>query len=263
MTKNQDDRTPEEWREILANYSYPEEVKQQDGRRARRRAKKAHRQDARRQTTEWVREQRRRDPLRPAGALIIVALILGLGLGARYLWPGLLGQDDDSKGKPTATASASSAPGAPPASSSSSSPSPSSSPSSSSAPAVDRSDPDTVAREAIRLYLTRNPPEDQRHTAAVLRAAPYMSAALVENLTAHQDPAWEKLVSRGGVSTVKEVTVSPAGKDLPADTPLRVWRKTVATVNVEGYRTYTEKTTLQAEVTRAADGWQVSRLLGL
>ncbi|MFI1890493.1 hypothetical protein [Streptomyces jumonjinensis] len=260
MTKNQDDRTPEEWRELLASYSYPEEIKQQDGRRARRRAKKAHRQDARRQTTAWVREQRRRDPLRPTGALIIVALILGLGLGARYLWPGLLGQDD-GKGNPTTTASATAAPGAPavdpPASSSPSSPS------ASSAPAVDRSDPDTVAREAIRLYLTRNPPEDQRHTAAVLRAAPYLSPALVENLTAHQDPAWEKLVSRGGVSTVTEVTVGPAGKDLPADTPLRVWRKTVATVDVEGYRNYTEKTTLQAEVTRADDGWQVSRLLGL
>ncbi|MEW1551513.1 hypothetical protein [Streptomyces tsukubensis] len=264
MTKNpSDDKTPQEWRELLNSYTYPEEVRATDGRRARRRAKKRHREDSRRRTTEWVREQRSRDPLRPGGAFIIVVLVLALGLGARYLWPGLLGEDktDDGKGSKTA-ATASPTPGAPAAGGPSTPSSPSAS-SSSPAPAVDRSAPDAVAREAIRLYLTRTPPQDQTHGDAVLRAAPYMSPALVENLAAHRDKAWDRLVSRGGVSTVKTVTVSPAGKDLPADSPLRVWRKVVAEVHVEGYTNYKETTTLQAEVVHADDGWQVSRLMGL
>ncbi|MFE0654363.1 hypothetical protein ACFVZH_38095 [Streptomyces sp. NPDC059534] len=255
-----DEPTPQEWREILANFRYPDHVNEVP-RSKRGGAKRAHRDAVRRNTTEWVREQRRREPLRPAGAAIILALILALGAGARWVWPGLLG--DEAATQVTTTAAPSpqgpddkpSAP-APPASS----PSPSTSPT----PSINLNDPERVAEEALRLYLARNPPIDKSHRAAVLRAAPYMSASLVENLTASSDPAWDRLVSRGGVSTVRTVKVEPAGADLPRDTPLRVWRKTTATVDIEGYTTYTETTTLQVELMLTdTDEWRITRILGL
>ncbi|MEW1616246.1 MULTISPECIES: hypothetical protein [unclassified Streptomyces] len=258
MTKK-DEPTPEEWREILASYSYPEEVKKTKGRRGRREAKREHREDVRRRTKEWVREERRRDPIRPAGALVIVLVILGLGVGARFLWPSLLGESH--KGDHV-TATASPTPGAQDEAPAATPSSPSASPSSSAA--VDLSKPDHVAEEAVRIYLTRNPPKDQDHTASVLRAEPYMTAALVENLAGHTDPGWSKLVSRGGVATVSTVKVEPAGNDLPVDTPVRVWRKTTAKVDVEGYEDYSETTVLQVELTNGdGDGWRVSRILGL
>ncbi|MFF5809106.1 hypothetical protein [Streptomyces sp. NPDC012746] len=252
-----DEPTPQEWREILASFDYPEEVKNAP-RRSRGRAKREYREEARRQTKEWVREQRRRDPIRPAGAAIIIALILALGLGARWLWPGLLGGDHAEGSRVTATASPT-GDDKPPSSPSSSS----TGPSASSAPAADLRDPKRVAEEAVRLYLTRNPPEDGTHKAAVRRAAPYMAPPLVENLTEHQDPAWDRLVSRGGVSTVSAVKVEAAGTDLPADTPLRVWRKVTATVNVKGYTDYQETPVLQLELMLSGDEWRVSRILGL
>ncbi|MGW7064864.1 hypothetical protein ACWGHM_41120 [Streptomyces sp. NPDC054904] len=258
MPKNEP--TPEEWREILASFSYPEEVKKSKGRRGRREAKREYREDVRRRTKEWVREERRRDPIRPAGALVIVLVILGLGVGARFLWPNLLGEGH--KGD-RVTATASPTPGAaqnegPTATPSSSSPSPSPS------AAVDLSKPDHVAEEAVRIYLTRNPPKDGDHTASVLRAEPYMTPSLVENLAGHTDRGWSKLVSRGGVATVSTVKVEPAGTDLPVDTPVRVWRKTTAKVDVEGYEDYSETTVLQVELTNGdGDGWRVSRILGL
>ncbi|MFI7142851.1 hypothetical protein ACIBQ5_35670 [Streptomyces massasporeus] len=260
MTRNDDERTPQEWREILANFQYPEEVKK-GRRRERRQAKREHRDNVRRETKDWVREQRRRDPIRPAGALIIVAVILGLGVGARFLWPGLLG-DDDTGTRVTTTATPT--PGAQDDKPAAEPSTPSATPSSSASAAVDLSDPDKVAEEAVRLYLTRNPPKDGDHTAPVLRAAPYMTEALVENLASQDDPAWNKLVSRGGVATVRTVKVGPAAADLPVDTPIRVWRKATATVDVEGYTDYTETTALQVEMTNAdGDGWRVSRILGL
>ncbi|MFF2308519.1 hypothetical protein ACFVVP_39220 [Streptomyces sp. NPDC058128] len=78
----QDEPTPQEWREILGTFTYPDHVNETP-RRKRGGARRAHREAVRRNTTEWVREQRRREPLRPAGAAIILALILALGLGAR------------------------------------------------------------------------------------------------------------------------------------------------------------------------------------
>ncbi|TLQ38872.1 hypothetical protein [Streptomyces marianii] len=260
MGKNE--RTPDEWREILDSFEYPEEVRKTKGRRGRREAKREHREAVRRRTKEWVREERRRDPIRPAGALIIVVVILGLGLGARYVWPSLLGGDDKG-GSVTATASPT--PGAqddkPTAAGTSA---PSAPPSSSASAAVDLDDPDHVAEEFVRLYLTRNPPKDGDHTASVLRAEPYMRPALVENLAAQADQAWNKLVSRGGIATVRTVKVEPAGTDLPVDTPIRVWRKTTAKIDVEGYEDYSETTVLQVELTNGdGTGWRVSRILGL
>ncbi|MFD0270867.1 hypothetical protein ACFVGY_30530 [Streptomyces sp. NPDC127106] len=257
------DRSPQEWREILANAPYPEEIKKGGTRRQRRRAKAQHRDDVRRETKEWVREQRRRDPIRPAGALIVVVLILAMGAGARWVWPDLLGEKGSTAPSGAAASLApgddkpadSPAPSAPPGS-----PAPSASPSS----AVDLSTPDRVAEAFMRAYLTRNPPKEETHKAVIQRAAPYMAPALVANLSEHSDPAWDRLVSRGGVSSVRTVAVTPSGTTLPVDTPLRVWRKATATVDVEGYTKYSETTALDLELMSSGDGtWRVTRIQGV
>ncbi|MFJ3481689.1 hypothetical protein [Streptomyces microflavus] len=256
----EEEKTPEQWRELLrATYDYPDEI-QDAPRRRRRRLRRAHRHAERERTTEWIREQRRREPTTPAVALVVVAVVLVAGVLARF-GPDWFSSDDragnvtasappsptgDQDAKPAGTASAD-----PPAAAS---PSPS---------AVDLSDADTVAEQFTRHYLTRNPPVDNDHTAAVRRAAPWAMPALVENLANSTDPAWGKLVSQGGVSTVSAVAVKPAGDDLPPDTPLRVWRTVTATVDVAGYTDNTQKTTLQTELTNTGDGWRVSRILGV
>ncbi|MER8039408.1 hypothetical protein [Streptomyces hydrogenans] len=261
MAKNEENETsPDEWREILASFQYPDDVKGAP-RRQRAGAKRAHRAQVRRDTAEWVREQRRREPLRPVGAALILALILALGLGARWIWPGLLGDGPATKvtaTTPTPTQTADDKPNSP-------EPQPSSAePSTSPTGAVDLTKPERVAEEAIRIYYTRNPPVDRTHKTVVERAAPYMADSLALNLMGNSDPAWDRLVSRGGVSTVRTVKVTPAGTDLPGDTPVRVWRTTTATIDVKGYETYSETATLHVELMLTGeDEWRITRILGL
>ncbi|MCX4690943.1 hypothetical protein [Streptomyces sp. NBC_01408] len=259
------DRTPQEWRDILAGVNYPEEVKKGGSRRERRSAKAVHRHEVRRRSHEWVREQRRHDPIRPAGAVIIVVLVLALGAGARWVWPGLLGEKQPAGASAAAPADPAPDSGeakvpaisAPPSAVPSASPSPS-------APPADLANPDRVAEQFMRIYLTRNPPQDQKHAEVVERAKAFMTPALVVNLSEHTDPAWDKLVSRGGISKVRSVAVAPAGKDLPGDSPLRVWRQATAAVDVDGYTDYSENTVLQLEMMTSGNGkWHITRILGL
>ncbi|NUW02899.1 hypothetical protein [Streptomyces sp. CAI 127] len=245
------DPAPEDWRAVLASWDYPDDART-GTRRQRRQAKRQHRQDARRHTADWVREERRRDPIRPGCALVGVLLVLAVGAGARYL---------STPDTPAAQPSTSAAPAdaKPPAT-------PAPDPATSSAPAlatVDMTTPDAVAAAAIRGYLTRNPPADNGHAASVRRAAPYMTRSLVTNLTASADPAYGRLVSRGGVAVVSRTTVGPAGASLPVDTPLRVWRTVTARVDVTGYEDYSETVTLRTEVISTGREWRVARILGL
>ncbi|MFI9194242.1 hypothetical protein ACIG0A_33690 [Streptomyces californicus] len=245
------DPTPEDWRNILASWDYPDDTRT-GTRRERRQAKRQHRKDARRHTADWIREERRRDPIRPGCALVGVLLVLAVGAGARYL----SAPDDATPARPSASAGPADAkpPASTPAPAKASSPSP--------APA-DTADPDAVAAAAIRGYLTRNPPVDGGHAASVRRAAPYMTRSLVTNLTESADPAYARLVSRGGVAAVSRTTVKPAGAELPVDTPLRVWRTVTAEVEVAGYEDYAETVTLRTEVVSTGSRWRVARILGL
>ncbi|MGW4954549.1 hypothetical protein [Streptomyces parvulus] len=256
----EEEKTPEQWRELLrTTYDYPEEIKDAP-RRRRRRLRREHRHGERARTAEWIKAERRREPTTPAVALVVVAVILVAGVLARF---GPQWFSDDGRAS-SVTASASPSPaGDDDKAPGTASASPSASPSPSAS--VDLSDPDTVAKEFTRHYLTRNPPVDNDHTAAVRRAAPWAMPALVENLANSSDPAWEKLVSQGGVSTVTAVTAKPPAESLrlPPDTPLRKWRTVTATVHVAGYTDDTQRTTLQTELTNTGDGWHVSRILGV
>ncbi|MEU8779676.1 hypothetical protein [Streptomyces sp. NPDC048606] len=252
------DRTPQEWRELLrTTYDYPEETTL-GRRKERRRARRTHRQAARKATADSIRRQRRKEPITAGGAVLVVAVVLALGLSARLGTDWIRGEQS--------TPTAAKKPSAPPATDDAKPPgitgaAPALSPSES--PSVDLSAPDTVAGEFVRQYLTRDPVKDQTHKAAVRRAAPWSTRALAANLEAHEDPAFGRLVSRGGVSRIAALKVEPADRTLPPDTPLRVWRTVTATVDVHGYTDYTESTVIQTEVTRTDGGWRVSGILGV
>ncbi|MGW0121718.1 hypothetical protein [Streptomyces sp. NPDC003327] len=260
MAKEEEERTPQQFRELLrSQYEYPEDVEDQRGRR-RRRTRRASRKDERARTAQWIEQERRREPISSRAALLLVVALLAIGVLGRY-GPGWITGRDDAASKIAATATASATPSGTdnkPAGSPSITP-----PTPSATPPADLSDPDTVAAEFVRHYLTRNPPVDEDHTAAVRRAAPWASAALVRNLAGHDDPAFGRLVSRGGVATVSTVTVKPADTRLPGDTPLRVWRTVTAKVDIVGYTTYSETTTLQTELITDGTGWRVNRILGV
>ncbi|MFG3041859.1 hypothetical protein ACGFYZ_33660 [Streptomyces sp. NPDC048330] len=259
MPKNEDRRTPAQFRELLnAEYDYPEDIENERGRRGRR-ARRAYRKGERARTAQWIDQERRREPISSRAAFLVVVALLAIGVLGRF-GPDWISGGDTGADKVAAVPSAT-PPGA------DGKPAPSSSPATVPAPSAtssaDLTDPDAVAEAFVRQYLTRNPPVDQDHTAAVYRAAPWATAALVENLSGHDDPAFDRLVSRGGVSTVSTVTVKPAGTRLPVDTPLRVWRTVKAKVDVVGYTTYSETTTLQTELINDGASWRVARLLGV
>lgn len=248
-----DDRTPEDWRTLMRTWT-DDDPPRAATRRQRRHDRKSHRAAARRRSTDWLREERRRDPIRPGCALVLVVLVLAVGAGARYV----VAPDDAAPARRVVPAVGAAGPQEDPAPPSS--PEPSSIPSPA---AVDTADPDAVAQAAIRQYLTRNPPQDHDHRASVHRAAPYLTPTLALNLSESSDPAYGRLVSRGGISTVRTVTVKPAGTSLPVDTPLRVWRRITATVDVHGYEDYSEVIVLDLELVFTGQGWRVSRMLGL
>ncbi|MGC5401905.1 hypothetical protein ACPXCP_39965 [Streptomyces sp. DT20] len=250
----QTDPNPEDWRDLLRSWNYPDDTRT-GTRRQRRQARDQHRQDVRRRSADWIRAERQRDPIRPAGALLAVVLILAIGAAARYY-----------SAPSTAPSPAAVQPAAPDRAADDKPPAPSTPTPATAAPApgpVDMTDPDTVAEAAIRHYLTRNPPVDGDHTASVRRAEPYLTRSLALNLTASSDPAYGRLVSRGGVATVGKVTVRPAGNSLPVDTPLRVWRTVTAIVDVTGYEHYSETVTVRTEAISTGTEWRVSRILDL
>ncbi|MFI1621870.1 hypothetical protein ACH4VT_33670 [Streptomyces lydicus] len=246
---NDKHRTPEELRGLLRG-NYPEDVEEFPHRRQRRRAKKAYRRQQVRATHEWVREEREKEPTTAAGAIALVVLLVLIGVVVHWLTP----SDSDGHGTetgkrthPTVTVSPHHTP----------------TPSPSATPSVAADDSDAVAQAWARAYYSRNPPQDRTHRGVAERASRLMTKQLTANLSEHSDPDWDKLVSRGGISTVTGAKVSLAGTDLPADTPLRVWRQIAVTIKVAGYTHYTDTRTVQAELSRLGDQWRVSRVLGL
>ncbi|MGK5543370.1 hypothetical protein ACSNOH_01295 [Streptomyces sp. URMC 127] len=276
MTENGNDRqerkpsSAQEWRDLLkARYDYPEEAKE-GTRRQRRRARKAYRRRDRERRQEWIREERRKEPVTAGGALLLVVLLLLVGLGVK----GWSGSSDTSTGaaassRPAPSHSAlqstpSAMPSTAPAASKPSSPPPSPPASLSENSTPDVRQAESVVDQWVRQYLTRNPPVDETHEGPVRRAAPWASSALTDNLLHHTDPAWDILVSRGGIATVTDVKITPAGGGLPPDNPLRVWRTAAAEIKVHGYTDYTETRTLRTEVMLSGDRtWQITRVLGL
>ncbi|WP_432158044.1 hypothetical protein [Streptomyces sp. bgisy153] len=257
-------RTPAEFRELLREvYEVPEvevEGKRRQRRRARRQARREAKQNRRNTVKEVLEEERAKEPMHPAGAVVIMVVVLAVGFGATK-W--ILG-DEKPQQSVSVGASPTAADPAGGGSTESSPPSPSESPSpSASLPTVDLSSPEKTAEGWGRVYMTRNPPVDKEHETVVERAAPWMTEALARNLAGNPDRLWNNLISNGGVSTVTAVDVGKADEKLGIDTPLRAWRTVTVTTAIEGYKKYDKKYVFQAEMTRDGDEWRVSRVLGV
>ncbi len=261
MSDNPKPETPDGWRELLRQAirepELPEEAKN-GRRRQRRRARKDARAAQRHRTQESIDAARRREPVTAGGAFLIIVVILAIGLGARWLGGG---DDDETQAAPPAASASPTQEEIRPDTTTDPTPTETAS---AEDDEPDLSDPEQVAQQWARAYLTRNPPEDGDHTAAVDHASPWMSSALTVNLTEHDDRLWNELVSRGGISEVTEVTIGEADPELGIDTPLRIWRELTVTTDVEGYENYTDTHTLQVEVSQQTDAtWLVTRVLGL
>ncbi|MDN3294642.1 hypothetical protein QWM81_11360 [Streptomyces ficellus] len=253
---------PEDWRELLrTQYDYPEDLAPEGaGRKARRRAKKEWREADRESRRAYIRGVREREPASPGGVIVLIVALLVIGGVASWLFP--KDSEDDAKAadhvqaSPTAAVSgadsSSGTAGQPPASASPS------------APAVDLSQPDEVSAAFIKAYLTRDPVKDQGPQASVERAEPWMTKSLRDNLAAHPDPAYKRLVIRGGVATVGKVEVAEAGDELPVDIPkVRAFREVRASIAVKEWETKTEVRTLHLELVYTTEGWLVARILDL
>ncbi|WP_146166793.1 hypothetical protein [Streptosporangium nondiastaticum] len=261
MSKDNGPQSSAEWRELLNTpYDYPEEIEEAPKRSLRRRARKVYRQGQKAELKRRLAEERRREPVTAGGAILVIVGFLALGAAAAHWWP--------NDGAPAKVVTAGSAPETRTESASGEAGGVSAAPSAA-APAVPKADlskPEKAAEGWARVYWARNPPVDKDHKAVVERAAPWMTPALSENLKKFDDPAWNEMVSNGGVSTVDRVTVGPADDDRvrnQADTPMRVWRKVTVETTVAGYRKYNETKALLTEITRGDDGWRVGRVLGV
>ncbi|MER7112256.1 hypothetical protein [Streptomyces sp. NPDC000229] len=263
MEKKRPERpsSPEDWRELLrTQYDYPDDlVPEGSGRKARRRAKKEWREADRESRKAYVRGLREREPASPGGIIVLLVALLVIGGVASWLFPKYSQDDakpaDHVQASPTANAGAGSSSGAAGQPAASASPS---------GPAVDLSEPDGVSAAFIKAYLTRDPVKDQGPQASVERAEPWMTKSLRENLVAHPDPDYQRLVIRGGVATVGKVEVAEAGDELPVDIPkVRAFREVRASITVKEWETETEVRTLHLELVYTKQGWLVARILDL
>lgn len=247
--------TPDQWRQFLRDDKPPEQIAELPlfQRRRARRAWRSARRDAR---SQWVKRQRRNVPT-PI-TVPIVALLVAVLIGT-VSWLSRDENHDTARPQPTAPPTA--APAPPP----SEPPEPAATPSST-APRPET--PDDVAKAFMTGYSTRIPLQDGTHKAAVQRAAPYASAALVANLRNHDDLDWNLLIASQATSAApKNVTVAaPQAKDRPApDTTLRLYRQATARIEVQATEDYAYTRRLTLEIARADVGqpWMVTRVLGV
>ncbi|WP_199800770.1 hypothetical protein [Streptomyces marianii] len=241
-----------EWRALLREEALPPEIDELRGRQ-RRKAKKRWHSARRDERAEWIRQERKKTPT-PVVVPVIALIVAAAVAGAAWLWP-----DRDStapaKAKPTPTVVTPETPA-------SASPTPTPT-----APAV-ADDPQAVTRAFVTAYTARRPLQDGSHKAAVERAAPYASTALVENLKKHDDRDFNQLVAAQATdATPTKVHIGqPDAKERPApDTSVRVYLTADVTLDVKGTDPYSYTRHLTIEVARAdaASRWMVTRVLGL
>ncbi|MEU6331572.1 hypothetical protein ABZ851_30475 [Streptomyces sp. NPDC047049] len=249
-------RTAEQWRELLRNQELPESLAELPllRRRRARKAWKSARRDAR---AEWVKRERRNVPT-PVTVPIIALLLAGLVAAGSWLWP-----EEDHDPAPAKPHSTPTAAPAPPAADTDPAPTPTSS-----ATSKRPVSPDGIAKSFVTAYSTRSPEREDSHVAAVDRAAPYASRALVSNLGRHEDRDWNKLIATQALTaTPSKVTISApsATQQLPPDTSVRIYRQATVRLDVKGTDDYSYTRHLTVEVSRADVGqqWQVTRVLGI
>ncbi|MFJ4679155.1 hypothetical protein [Kitasatospora sp. NPDC088783] len=245
--------TAAQWREVLKGADEPDLGDLPF--RQRRRARRAWRSARREQRIQWIRDERRKTPTGPA--IPIVALVLAVGvLICSWLWP-----QAQSKPAPAPATTLTQAP-VPAAQS------PTATATTERASSPRPTDPEGIARAFFSAYSTRNVLQDGSHAAAVHRAAPYASQALVDNLTHHADFDFNHLVAvQATESHATRITLipPPEGKRPAPDTDLRVYLQASVDIAVTGPEPTTYTRVLTAEISRAdtKSQWMVTRVLGI
>ena len=264
--------TPDSWRSLMsADYDYPEEMDELQGRQ-RRRAKKSWRRDDHAQRMAWLRDQRQAEPTSPAVivVLVVVLAIVILGLGGGL--PRLLGGKSDD-GVPISvltpgrsvvlpTAHSNPPPGQPTTSSSTTAlttPPPQTQRPSAESTALAT---DVVGAWA-RAFYTRDP-TTETYAALVAKCAKYMTDEVASSFTSAGDPTYEALKNDGGTSTVIAAPVSspPANAEAPVDTPARITRFVKVTINVTGKHAQRFDVPLLVTLVSQDGQWKVSEVSG-
>lgn len=264
---------PDSWRSLMsADYDYPEEIDELDG-RERRRAKRNWRRDDHAQRMAWLRDQRQAEPTSPAvivAAVVVLAiLILGLGGGLPRLF-GSKSTDDGAPigvltpGRPVVlpTAPSNTEPGQP--TTSTSPPALTTPP-----PQTQRASAESIAKATdvvgawARAFYTRDPAAET-YAALVAKCAKYMTEEVAASFTSAGDPTYDALKSDGGKSTVIAWPVSapPANAEAPVDTPARITRFVKVTIDVTGKHPQRFDVPLLVTLVNQNGQWLISEVSG-
>ncbi|MFI8932438.1 hypothetical protein ACIG3E_32840 [Streptomyces sp. NPDC053474] len=248
--------TSAQWRQLLRDEQPPAHLQELPFFR-RRRARKAWRTARRDARAQWIKDERRKVPT-PVTVPVIALLLAGAVAAASWLWPQSDSDHHTQRAKTPARPTT-----APSTQDSAPTPAPAKT------PARPRpTTPDGVAKAFVTAYTTRKPLQDGTHNAAVQRAAPFASTALVDNLKTHDDLDFNQLVAAQALTAtpVKVTIKEPTAKDkLAPDTSVRVYRPATARIQVKGTDNYHYTRHLTIEVSRADAGqpWMVTRVLGV
>ncbi|MCF2526721.1 hypothetical protein [Yinghuangia soli] len=130
---------------------------------------------------------------------------------------------------------------------------------------VDMKDPSAVSRAAVLTMWTVDTTKDANAEAGTLRAAPFLSPALVqaarEGAAIRPSQAWLEMAGHQGRTVATAVPNDEAGK--PPDTPttaLRTWAVTVSPVADSGWRGVPDTLTVYVTLGRSAvdQPWRVT-----
>ncbi|TDD12918.1 hypothetical protein E1218_35205 [Kribbella turkmenica] len=264
---------PDSWRSLMsADYDYPEEIDELNG-RERRRAKKNWRRDDHAQRMAWLRSQRQAEPTSPAVivALVVVLAIIILGLGGGL--PRLLGDDGPEDSAPIGlltpgrsvvlpTAPSNPQPGQ-------DSPRPTTPTLTTPPPQTQRpsSEATALANDVVgtwaRTFYTRDPAAET-YAALVAKSAKYMTEDVASSFTSAGDPTYDALKKDGGKSTVIAAPVSapPANAEAPVDTPARITRFVKVTIDVTGKNAQRFDVPLLVTLVNQNSQWVISDVSG-
>jgi hypothetical protein len=267
-------RPPSGWRDaVRPSYDYADETEQLS-RRERRQERAAWRREDHAQRMAWLREQRRSEPAGPAGLIAVVVLLvvvlLGIGGGLPRLLRGdeperapigLLTPADGPADDPSATSPTSDTPSQAIATSR---PAPTASlsvvtqrPSAQSTTAANQ-----VTHDWAEAFYTRNPARET-YDQLVKRAAKYTTDQVADSFTSAGDSTYDALRAAGGVSRVVAAPVgAPRSGTAPVDTPTRITRLVMVSIDVTGRKPAKFQVPLLVTVVLENGRWVISDVNG-
>ncbi|MFC9693183.1 hypothetical protein ACFTSF_31835 [Kribbella sp. NPDC056951] len=257
---------------MSADYDYPDELDELNG-RERRRAKRNWRRDDHAQRMAWLRNQRQAEPTSPVFlvVMVVVVAIVILGLGGGL--PRLLGGKPKDDGSPISLLTPGRTvvlPTAPPNGQTSQPTAPGPTVTLTTPPVqTQRPGAGAIASASqvvgawAKAFYTRDPGAES-YAALVAKCAKYMTSEVASSFTAAGDPTYDALKTDGGRSTVLAalVTAPPLNAEAPVDTPDRITRFVKVTIDVTGKNAQRFDVPLLITLTPQNSQWLVSDVSG-